>query len=235
MIFSLWELVRLRLFDPNKTKLIIMKTTVFLIISTILMSFGAIAQNTTEDNREKLQFGIRAGASYSNVYDESGDNFVADGKLGAAGGVVLSIPIGRYLGFQPEAMFIQKGFSGDARYNGKPYSLTRTTNHIDFPLQLKFNPAKNFSLLGGPQYSFVLSKKDEFDVGNLTVEEVDFIKNDKIQENIFGLVFGAEFNFNAVTVTGKAGWDLQKNDDNAPSYSPRYKNQWLLLTLGLNF
>lgn len=212
-----------------------MKTTVFLIISIFFFSTGLFAQNETEDNREKLQFGIRAGASFANVYDESGEDFVADGKLGAAGGFVLSIPIGRYLGFQPEAMFIQKGLSGDARYNGKPYSLTRTTNHLDFPLQLKFNPAKNFSLLGGPQYSFLLSRKDEIDVGNLTIEEVDFIKNDKIQENIFGLTFGAEFNFNAVTVTGKAGWDLQKNDDDAASVSPRYKNQWLLLTLGLNF
>ncbi|HLN52515.1 MAG TPA: porin family protein [Lentimicrobium sp.] len=212
-----------------------MKTKVFLILSILFLSTGLFAQNETEDNREKLQFGIRAGVSYANVYDEKGEDFVADGKLGAAGGIVLSIPIGRYLGFQPEAMFIQKGFSGDARYNGKPYSLTRTTNHLDFPLQLKFNPAKNFSLLGGPQYSFLLSRKDDIDVGNLTIEEEDIIKNDKIEENIFGLIFGAEFNFNAVTITGKAGWDLQQNDDNAASFSPRYKNQWLLFTLGLNF
>ncbi len=212
-----------------------MKTIIFLILGIFFFTTEQYAQNQTEDNREKLQFGLRAGASYANVYDEKGEDFVADGKVGAIGGIVLSIPIGRYLGFQPEAMFIQKGFSGDARYNGKPYSLTRTTNHLDFPLQLKFNPAKNFSLLGGPQYSFLLSKKDKIDVGNLTIEEEDFIKNDKIQENIFGLVFGAEFNFNAVTVTGKVGWDLQQNDDDGPTISPRYKNQWLLFTLGLNF
>lgn len=212
-----------------------MKTIIFLILGIFFFTTEQYAQNQTEDNREKLQFGLRAGASYANVYDEKGEDFVADGKVGAVGGIVLSIPIGRYLGFQPEAMFIQKGFSGDARYNGKPYFLTRTTNHLDFPLQLKFNPAKNFSLLGGPQYSFLLSKKDKIDVGNLTIEEEDFIKNDKIQENIFGLVFGAEFNFNAVTVTGKVGWDLQQNDDDGPTISPRYKNQWLLFTLGLNF
>lgn len=212
-----------------------MKTKILLILSVFLLSFGyAFSQNETEDNREKLQFGIRAGAAYSNVYDEAGDNFIADGKLGAVAGVALSIPIGRYLGFQPEAVFIQKGFSGDARYNGKPYSLTRTTNHIDFPLQLKFNPAKNFSLLGGPQYSFMLSRKDEIGAGQLTLVEEDFIKNDKIQENIFGLIFGAEFNFNAVTVTGKVGWDMQRNDDDQASTTPRYKNQWDQLTLGLN-
>lgn len=212
-----------------------MKTTVFFILSIFFLSTNVIvAQNETEDNREKLQFGIRAGASYSNVYDERNDDFIADGKIGATGGILLSIPIGKYLGFQPEAMFVQKGFSGDAVYSGKPYSLTRTTNHIDFPLQLKFNPAKNFSLLGGPQYSFMLSRKDEIDGGQLTLVDEDFIKNDKIQENIFGLIFGLEFNFNAVTVTGKAGWDLQQNNDDGASVTPRYKNQWLLFTLGLN-
>lgn len=202
---------------------------IFLFFSTILT-----AQNETTDNREQLQFGVRAGISYSNVYDEHGDGFVADGKVGAAAGAVLSIPIGRYLGFQPEAMFVQKGFQGDANYQGKPYSLTRTTNHIDFPLQLKFNPAKNFSVLGGPQYSFLLSKKDEFDMGNLTVIDEDHIKNDKIQNNTFGLIFGLEFNFNKVTLTGKTGWDLEKNNDDGSTTNPRYKNQWLMFTLGLN-
>jgi hypothetical protein len=192
------------------------------------------AQNETSDNREQLQFGIRAGVSVSNVYDERGDDFVADGKVGAVGGVVLSIPIGRYLGFQPEAIFIQKGFKGDASYLGKAYSLTRTTNHLDFPLQLKFNPAKNFSLLGGPQYSFLLSRSDKFEMGDLTVVEEEHIKNDKIQNNMFGLIFGLEFNFNKVTLTGKAGWDLEKNNDDGSTTNPRYKNQWLLFTLGLN-
>ena len=213
-----------------------MKTKILIFIGVLFLSPAFLfAQNETEDNREKLQFGITAGGVYSNVYDERGDEFVADGKLGATAGVLLSIPIGRYLGFQPEAVFIQKGFKGDAVYASKHYSITRTTNHIDFPLQLKFSPAKNFSLLGGPQYSFLLSRKDQIDAGSLTFVEEEHIKNDKIQENIFGLIFGAEFNFNAVTVTGKAGWDLQQNHDDGTSETPRYKNQWLSLTLGLRF
>lgn len=224
------------IFWSFKLKTTTMKTRVFLILSIFIFSIGlTYAQNDTEDNREKLQLGIRAGATYSNVYDERGDDFVADGKIGAVAGLALSIPIGKYLGFQPEAVFIQKGFSGDARYNGKPFSLTRTTNHIDFPLQLKFSPAKNLSLLGGPQYSFMISRKDEIDAGQLTIVEEDFIKNDKIQENIFGMIVGAEFNFDAVTFTGKVGWDMQQNDDDGPDTTPRYKNQWIQLTVGLNF
>lgn len=200
-----------------------------------MLSYATYGQNDTRDNREKLQFGINAGLAYSNVFDERTDNFVADGKIGAVAGIALSIPIGRYLGFQPEAVFIQKGFEGDSRIDTRSYSLKRTTNHIDFPLQLKFKPAKNFSLLGGPQYSFLLSRKDEISNSSITLVEEDHIKNDKIQNNIFGLIFGAELNFNAVTVTGKAGWDMQQNTDDDISYTPRYKNSWIQLTVGLMF
>jgi hypothetical protein len=212
-----------------------MKTVVFLILSMFLFSPALlIAQNETEDNREDLQFGIKAGVSFSNVWDERGDDFVADGKVGAVAGIALSIPIGMYLGFQPEAIFIQKGFKGDARYEGAPFSLTRTTNHLDFPLQLKFKPAKNFSILGGPYYSFLLSKKDDMDLGDLTVVQQEYIRNDKIQDNVFGLIFGAEFNFNMLVVSAKAGWDLKENNDDGSSTLPRYKNQWVQLTLGMN-
>ncbi len=58
-----------------------------------------IAQTTTTnepysmDNREELSVGIKAGINYSNVYSESGDGYVADGKVGFAGGVFVSIPL----------------------------------------------------------------------------------------------------------------------------------------------
>lgn len=211
-----------------------MKTTIYsILIFLFTLPVIAFGQNTSEDNREKLQFGVNAGLSFSNVYDERGDDFVADGKIGLVAGAALSIPIGMYLGFQPEAVFIQKGFKSDAVFNSKAYSLTRTTNHLDFPLQLKFKPAKNFSLLGGPQYSFLLSRKDEITRNDLTLVEEDLIKNDKIRKNVFGLIFGAEFNMNAITVTGKAGWDLTENHSDGSSSTPRYKNQWLQLTVGL--
>lgn len=212
-----------------------MKTVVFLILSMFLISPAiSYSQNETEDNREELQFGIMAGLSFSNVWDEREDDLVADGKVGAVAGVVLSIPIGMYLGFQPEAVFVQKGFKGDARYEGASFSLTRTTNHLDFPLQLKFKPVKNFSLLGGPYYSFLLSKKSEMDLGALTLVQQETIKNDKIQENVYGLIFGAEANFNAITISGKAAWDMKQNTDDGESRLPRYKNQWIQLTVGLN-
>ena len=51
------------------------------IITTLFVSItiGGFAQQET-DNREKFQFGLKAGLNYSNVYDEKG-MLLAVGKV----------------------------------------------------------------------------------------------------------------------------------------------------------
>jgi len=88
-----------------------MKKTI-IIITTIITSMVNIgkAQETADiDDRGKLAFGLKAGVNRSNVYDASGQNFIANPKMGFAGGVFLGIPIGKYFGVQPEVLFSQKG------------------------------------------------------------------------------------------------------------------------------
>src|SRR6478736_6592004 len=85
------------------------------------------------DYRKQLMFGLKAGANYSNVYDAQGEAFVAKAKYGFAGGVFLSIPIGRYFGIQPEVLYSQKGFNGKGVLLGSSYDLSRTTSFIDVP------------------------------------------------------------------------------------------------------
>ena len=71
------------------------------------ITYGATAQN-------KVAFGMKAGANYSNVYDSKGEDFNADPKFGLAAGAFLSIPFGQYIGIQPEILFSQKGFKAQA-------------------------------------------------------------------------------------------------------------------------
>ena len=68
--------------------------------------------NAQEDFRNNLKLGVKAGANYSNVWDERDNDFEANGKAGFVGGVFLHIPIGKFLGVQPELLFAQKGFQG---------------------------------------------------------------------------------------------------------------------------
>jgi hypothetical protein len=193
------------------------------------------AQESDKDLRESLGIGVKAGVNYSNVWDEQGEDFVADGKLGIAGGVFVSIPIGQFLGIQPEVMFSQKGFKGSGTLLGTPYSFTRTTTFLDIPLLLQIKPAEMFTIVLGPQFSYLFNRKDVYAFGNNEVEQENEFDNDNIRKNILGFTFGADINISPIVISGRIGWDFQDNNGDGSSSTPRYKNQWTQLTVGFRF
>jgi len=166
------------------------------------------------------------------VYDASGENFKANPKMGFAGGAFVAIPIGKYLGFQPEILFSQKGYQSTGTLLGSTYSDTRTTSYLDIPLQLQFKPAEFITFLGGVQYSYLLHQKDVFVFGANEIAQNQAFKNDNARKNIFGAVFGIDINIDHFIISGKACWDLQNNNGDGSSYTPRYKNVWLQVTVG---
>jgi hypothetical protein len=217
---------------PNIQTINMKKTTIMLLACASIFGMKVSAQ---EDLREELKFGIRAGANYSNVWDEKDNDFEANGKLGFAGGVFLHVPIGKYLGVQPEVLFSQKGYSGSGTFITQPYSFKRTTNYLEVPLLFAIKPASFITIVLGPQYSFLLSQKTDFTSGTFTSSELSEYENDNIRKNTLGAVVGFDINVNHIVVSPRAGWDFQTNHGDGSSSSPRYKNQWLQLTLGYRF
>lgn len=222
----------------------IMKTTKFIIATFFVASaFTTFAQDQSKDSEEEksrdakneLIFGMKAGVNRSNVFDEQGEDFVADPKTGFVGGAYLAIPIGRFLGLQPEVLFSQKGFSSTGRIGGDTYSLERTTSYLDVPLQLQVKLFRFMTLLGGVQYSYLLNQKDKLTFGTNSIEQSDDFENDNIRKNIFGAVAGVDFNIHHLVLSGKACWDLQANRGDGSSFTPRYKNVWLQATIGYRF
>jgi len=201
-----------------------------IILSVLFVSYICKAQD--KGSREELVFGLKAGANLSDVYDQRGQNFVADPKLGFAGGAFLGIPIWKYVGLQPEILFSQKGFQSSGTILGSPYSDTRTTSFLDIPLQIQFKPAEFITFLGGVQYSYLLSQSDVYVFSSNSVAQEQEFKNDNIRKNIFGAVFGIDLNINHFIISGKGCWDLQSNVGNGSSYTPRYKNIWFQIALG---
>ncbi len=190
------------------------------------------AQDADTDPRGKFQFGVKAGLNYSNVWDEKGQDFKADPRVGFAGGAFFGIPIGKFLGIQPEALISQKGFQGSGTLAGSPYSFSRTTTYIDIPLQVQVKPIEFLTIVAGPQYSYLMHEKDVYTYGaNSSVQEQDF-NNDNIRKNILGFVGGADINIYHVVISGRMGWDFQTNNGNGTSSTPRYKNKWIQFTIG---
>lgn len=208
-------------------KLITMNKQFFLLMFICCTTIAVHAQES------KFGLGLKVGANYSNVYDEQGQDFNADGKFGLAAGGFLAISLGKFLGVQPEVMFSQKGFKGNGTLLGNPYTLTRTTNFIDVPLLLAIKPASFISILVGPQFSFLLKQKDVLDAGEATVVQEQEFKNDDLRKNILCAVGGIDINVNHVSIGARIGWDFQTNNgDGIASTTPRYKNVWVQGTVG---
>lgn len=203
-------------------------------IMAIIASMAALlsAQDDNTDLRKKFQFGLKAGANYSNIYDTEAQEFSADYKFGFVGGAFLAIPLGKFLGFQPEILYSQKGYKSTGTFLTVPYEFVHTTDYIDVPLLLAIKPSPFVTLLAGPQYSFLIKQKDEFTSGGFTEEQEQEFRNDK---SVLGFIGGIDFTLNPFVIGARAGWDLQNNNGDGTTTNPRYKNFFYQATLGIKF
>lgn len=207
-----------------------MKKIIFAVLALALMANTMKAQET--NSSDQIHIGLKAGANYSNVYDTQGEKYDASGKIGFAAGAFLSIPLGTFLGIQPEVLFSQKGFKATSSVLGSDVSLTRTTNYIDIPVFLAIKPTEMLTLLVGPQYSYLMKQKDVFSspITNVVVNQ-DFT-NDNIRKNTFCLVAGADVNLSSLVIGARIGMDMFNNNGDGTSTTPRYKNVWAQATVG---
>lgn len=200
-----------------------------------MIAFVTLSVTNSNAQSTAVSFGIKAGINYSNVYDSDNDDFVADGKFGFAAGAFATIPLGKFLGIQPEILYSQKGFKSSGTYFGSTYSMTRTTEFIDVPLLLAVKPIDQVTLLFGPQFSYLMKQKDNFTGGTISSTQQQDFDNDDITKNILGLTGGADFNVDNLVLGLRAGWDIKTNEGDGNSSTPRYKNMWYQATVGYKF
>ena len=212
-----------------------MKKIILAIIVAAFMVNLSSAQEEPLDLRDKLTFGVKAGVNLSNVYDSQGEEFDNDAKLGLAAGAFVAIPLGTYLGVQPEVLFSQKGFKATGSGLLGDYEFKRTTNWVDVPLYLAVKPSSTITLLVGPQFSFLLDGKYDFENEIVDGDLEQEFENDDVRDNIMGITGGIDFTLDNLVIGGRAGWDLKENNKDGESTTPRYKNVWLQATIGFRF
>jgi Outer membrane protein beta-barrel domain len=205
-----------------------------LILMTAIIA-GVSGKIYAQQTRDEFSFGLKIGSNYSNVYDSQGSQFVADGKYGLAAGAFLSLPLGKFIGIQPEVIYSEKGFKASGAFLGSNYSVTRTTTYIDVPLLLAVKPASFLTILAGPQYSFLIKQDNNFSSSLATVDQQKIFDNDNIRKNVLGLTGGVDINLSNFVIGARAGWDVQNNNGDGSSTVPRYKNVWYQATIGFRF
>ena len=203
-----------------------------MMVATIATMAG---KGYAQQTRDAFSFGIKIGSNYSNVYDSQGDKFTADGKYGLAAGAFLSLPLGKFIGVQPEVIYSEKGFKGSGSFLGSNYSATRSTTYIDVPLLLAIKPVSYLTILAGPQYSFLIKQDNNFTSSLGAVDQQKIFDNDNVRKNVLGLTGGVDINLSKFVVGARAGWDVQNNNGDGTSTTPRYKNAWYQATIGFRF
>jgi hypothetical protein len=199
----------------------------------VILSILAIAFILQFSNAQSgFVFGVKGGANYSNQYDSKTSDFTATSQFGLVVGAFLGIPIGQYIGVQPEIHFSQKGFKATGKVLGSPYDLTRTTNYIDVPLLLTIKPIEYLSIVVGPQYSYLIKQKDVFSNNIFTSEQTKEFDSENLRKNVLGVVGGVDINVKNLVIGLRAGWDIQNNNGDGTTTTPRYKNAWTQATVG---
>jgi hypothetical protein len=212
-------------------KIFITMTTFVLTATTILAQEEPENPNRT-DYREKLLFGFKVGANYSNVYDSNSESFTADAKFGFVTGAFVAIPLGKLIGIQPEVLFSQKGFTSEGPVNGGKLSFSRTTSYLDIPLLLAIKPTEFITIIAGPQYSYLMNQKDVYTYGNTSVSDQTEYSNSNLRKNTLCFTGGFDFTMKHFVVGMRIGWYLQKNDGNGTNTVMTYKNTWYQATIG---
>jgi hypothetical protein len=214
-----------------------MKKLISLMTLLVVVSGYIIAQERYDDTdmRGHLQVGVKVGTNYSNVYDIKGQDFSADFKFGFVSGLWLSIPVGKQLGIRPEVLYSQKGYQSTGNILGAGYKITHTADYIDVPLLLEIKPIDFITVVGGPEYSYLVHTNNEFSNTFLTAQQEQTFDNINLRKNLLSFLAGLDFNFHHLVIGTRFGFDLIRNNGDGTSTNPRYRNLWYQATLGLRF
>lgn len=207
-----------------------------LLYLSLLLNVSFLHAQIVGDDREEFHFGVKAGVNLSNVYSATGTDFIAKNRTGFAGGGFITIPIGKYLGIQPEVLFSQKGANAMGTLNGEAYQFKRTTNSLDIPVLLQVKPLPHIALVVGPQLSFLMKQSDTYESDDSRIIIEQEFKDQSLRKANVGAVAGVDVWVLKILLSGRVGCDLLQNTIKTSSgNAPTYKSFWGQLTLGLRF
>ncbi len=210
-----------------------MKKIATIALGLILSTFAVKAQT----NDQPIRLGLKAGATFSNIIKDDGNNdFKTEYLTGFNAGVTLDIRLMENLAFTPELLYSTKGYKNTYDVLGSEVKLTQRTHFIEVPILASIRLAQGFNFVIGPQVSFLLSTDNKVESALGTVQNTVDEDSDRFKKSLLGGVVGARFDINdRVGVFGRYSLDFQKNNENGSTTTPEFKNQAFQVGLGLKF
>lgn len=125
-----------------------------LLLTILLISIGY-----TNSNAQNVKIGVKAGLNYANF---TGSEIQTDAITSYHAGIIAEISILDSFSIQPELLYSTQG----ASYENAIDEYKNELGYISLPVLLKIYLSDSFSLDVGPQASFLLNKKDEFNLND---------------------------------------------------------------------
>ncbi|MGO1752571.1 MAG: porin family protein [Psychroflexus sp.] len=223
-----------------------MKKLLLFTVFTVLSFTTAVAQ--------QINFGAKAGVNFATL---TGDVDDASTKVGLHVGGVAEYMINEKLSLQAELLYSMQGakneYTETNSFNdySEIYSeeATYKLNYINLPVMAKYFFTDNFSVIAGPQISFLTSAKADFDevytitTGGSTTVETESISDLDIKDALksidFGLNLGLGYKLdNGLNFEARYNLGLMNIDDSpteAGDPETSIKNGVIQVSLGFMF
>lgn len=123
---------------------------------TLLISFVLLAFSTNI-HAQLVKFGIKAGLNYANL---TGSEIQTDAITSYHAGLVAEVKLTEGFSVQPELLYSTQG----ASYKDAGEEFRNELGYLSIPILAKISLNKAISLDLGPQASFLMSERQEFDL-----------------------------------------------------------------------
>lgn len=202
--------------------------------SLLLLSLlGQFVSLHAADGLKNAKLCFKVGAINSTIYNSRGINEFPKNRANITFGSFFYVPINKRFVFQPELLLSRRGFTANGTIAGNNYTLKRSSDYLDVPLLLGYKPENFMTLFIGPQFSRLLHQTDRFSNDPVPLPREYQFAEDRYRKHIFCITGGVDININNVIMVMRVGWDMEDNrwDDN--DQTPRYKNVWYQLAIGI--
>ncbi|OGX88957.1 porin family protein [Hymenobacter coccineus] len=124
-----------------------------------LLATALLAVTAAAAQAQSPSFGIKAGASLTNMVGDGTTGFDYKNKFGFHGGFVANLPLSDVFSIQPELLYSMKGYkiSGVDPF-GDLDNRRETLHYIDVPVLARINAGGLF-FEAGPQFGYLVATK----------------------------------------------------------------------------
>jgi hypothetical protein len=167
-------------------------------------------------NAQQQRFGLKAGLNFANVSNTQGSSITS-----FYGGIFMNVPINAQFHFQNEILYNAKGVKGTVdltEIGGTGTAvITMHLNYISIPAMFQYNPAPEFYIEAGPEFSLMVGANAK--MLNMSRDIMDvFHRFD------FGLGIGAGYYFSSANIGITARYvtgltDIIKDNPDKASYN----------------